>query len=58
MIKILHRINTINKLKNIDKKYGVGIDLRSFQKNLILHHDPFAKVNTSKSGLNIINMLF
>ena len=43
MIKILHRINTINKLKIIDKKYGVEIDLRSFQKNLILHHDPFRK---------------
>ena len=63
MIKILHRINTINKLKNIDKKYGVEIDLRSFQKNLILHHDPFRKgeyfkkwIKYYKHALLIINI--
>lgn len=63
MIKILHRINTIHKLKNIDKKYGVEIDLRSFQKNLILHHDPFRKgeyfkkwIKHYKHALLIVNI--
>ena len=37
---IIHRVNSINVLKGIPKKYGVEIDVRSFHSNLILNHDP------------------
>ena len=38
---IIHRVNNISKLKNIPKKYGIEIDVRDFNKDLILSHDPF-----------------
>ena len=38
---IAHRINTIEELKKIPKKYGVELDLRDFGDRLILQHDPF-----------------
>lgn len=41
MILIVHRINSIEKLKKIPNKYGVEIDVRCYKKNLILSHDPF-----------------
>ena len=41
MIFIQHRVNTINHLKEINKKYGVEIDVRTKNNKLILHHDPF-----------------
>jgi hypothetical protein len=41
---ICHRINTVHELKNIDKEFGVEIDLRDDHKSgqLILAHDPFS----------------
>ena len=38
---IAHRINTVEKLKKVPKKYGVEIDLRYREERLILQHDPF-----------------
>lgn len=38
---IAHRINKINKLKSLPKKYGSEIDLRSFGSKIILNHDPY-----------------
>lgn len=43
MLIILHRVNTISKLKKTDISYGVEIDLRSSNNKIILHHDPFKK---------------
>jgi hypothetical protein len=43
MIIIKHRVNSISKLKNTPKKYGVEIDLRSDKKSIYLQHDPFKK---------------
>ena len=44
MIKIiLHRINTIDQLKRSSKKFGVEVDVRSYNESLILHHEPFKK---------------
>ena len=37
---ICHRINTVKKLNNIPSKYGVEIDVRSFNNKIILNHDP------------------
>jgi len=42
MIKISHRINTIELLKKTPTNLGVEIDIRSNGKDLILHHDPFS----------------
>ena len=43
MIIIKHRINNLKALKNTNAKYGVEIDLRSNNKSIYLHHDPFKK---------------
>jgi hypothetical protein len=43
MIFIVHRINTLKKLRNISPEYGVEIDVRSYQSNLTLNHEPFQK---------------
>ena len=40
MIIIIHRINKIKDLQRIPKKYGVEIDVRSFNRKLVLSHDP------------------
>ena len=43
MIIIKHRVNSLTKLKNTPRKYGVEIDLRSEKKSIYLQHDPFKK---------------
>ena len=43
MLKIAHRINTVQQLKNIPKEQGIELDIRAFNNELILHHDPFVK---------------
>ncbi len=43
MEKIIHRVNKKSDLVNLDKNYGVEIDLRSWGKDLIINHDPFLK---------------
>ncbi len=42
---ICHRINTIDELQNIDKNFGVEVDLRddSSSGEIIMSHDPFMK---------------
>ena len=48
---ICHRINTIKKLLNTPIKYGVEIDVRSFNKKIVLQHDPI------KNGENFENWI-
>tara|TARA_B100001057_G_scaffold304333_1_gene304489 strand:- start:735 stop:1334 length:600 start_codon:yes stop_codon:yes gene_type:complete len=43
MLKIQHRVNSLKKLKDLNKNFGVEIDIRSFNKKLILNHEPFKK---------------
>ena len=38
---ILHRVNNVSDLKDIPKEFGVEIDIRSSNGNLILQHDPY-----------------
>jgi hypothetical protein len=38
---IIHRVNTILKLKNIKQKHGTEIDIRAYGSDLILNHEPF-----------------
>ena len=40
---IIHRINTVKKLKLIPLKYGTEIDVRSYNNKLILAHAPFIR---------------
>ena len=48
---ILHRINKISELKNINPDFGVEIDIRSFEDDLVLSHDPFKKGDKLKDYL-------
>ena len=41
MLKISHRVNTIEALKKTPSDMGVEIDIRSNGEDLILHHEPF-----------------
>ena len=38
---IAHRINTIAQLKNVPKNFGIELDIRYHDNDLVLHHDPF-----------------
>ncbi len=38
---IIHRVNSIEKLKTIPKEFGVEIDVRASGNRLILNHEPF-----------------
>ena len=38
---IAHRVNRVNQLKELPRKFGVEIDLRDYGNQLILEHDPF-----------------
>ena len=42
MIIIKHRVNTIAKLKELDSNFGVEVDVRYHEDDLILSHDPFS----------------
>ena len=39
---VIHRVNSIEKLKTIDLKYGVELDIRADGSSLILNHNPFS----------------
>ena len=41
MLIIKHRINTVKDLMNLPKKFGAEIDIRSFNNELIINHNPF-----------------
>jgi len=43
MILISHRCNTIEQLKSTPREYGIEVDIRSNNGELIIHHDPFAQ---------------
>ena len=38
---VIHRINTIEQLKTIPHHFGVEVDLRSHDSDIIMNHDPF-----------------
>ena len=48
---IVHRINSIKELNILDKNYGVEIDIRAHNSNLILNHEPHSE------GENLIDYL-
>ncbi|ABM72611.1 Hypothetical protein P9515_14041 [Prochlorococcus marinus str. MIT 9515] len=52
---IAHRINTINQLKDLNNNFGVEVDIRSNEKNLIIGHDPFSNYINLKDWLSFYN---
>lgn len=58
MLKIAHRINTIEQLKSVPEDYGIEIDIRSDGDRLILHHDPFDRGESFEEFLNHFKQSF
>lgn len=52
MILIAHRRNTIKDLQQTNTKYGVEVDIRSSNHELIIHHDPFEDGENFEAWLN------
>ena len=52
---IAHRINSINKLKNLNYNFGVEVDIRANEKDLIIGHDPFSDYINFKDWLLFYN---
>ena len=52
---IAHRINTIQKLRDLNINFGVEVDIRSNEKNLIISHDPFSDYINLKDWLSFYN---
>ena len=44
---IKHRVNTIEELKNVNHEYGIEVDVRYHNNEIILHHDPFNHHNSN-----------
>ena len=40
---IAHRRNTVEQLRATPSEYGVELDLRSWNDELVIHHDPFVR---------------
>ena len=51
MLKILHRVNTIEQLQSVPIEFGVEVDIRSWGEKLIIHHEPFIKGESFKEWL-------
>ena len=49
---IIHRVNTIKKLRSISNNFGTEIDIRSSSSKLILSHEPFAKGDSLENYLS------
>ncbi len=58
MLKIAHRINTIQQLKDTPKEYGVELDLRTYGDKIIIHHDAFANGEDFDEWLKYYNHSF
>ena len=40
---VAHRVNTTSQLQSTDPRYGVEVDIRTYNGELIIHHDPFVR---------------
>ena len=52
---IIHRVNSIKKLKQIPTKFGVEIDVRSLASKIIINHEPKKKGDRLVDFLKIYN---
>ena len=58
MIKVIHRVNKIEQLKSVPKRYGVEVDVRAQDNKLILSHEPFEGGDELKEYLAAFNHAF
>ncbi len=58
MIIIKHRVNTVKELKETHERFGVEVDIRTWGKDLILHHEPFEKGELLEDFLSNYNHKF
>ena len=56
MILIKHRVNSLKKLKNLPKIYGIELDIRSLKNQITIGHEPFNKSQHLKKKLSITNI--
>jgi|TARA_B110000008_G_scaffold278892_1_gene324021 hypothetical protein len=52
---IIHRVNSIDLLDKAPQGFGVEVDIRSNNDNLILHHDPFQEGELFDEWLKFFN---
>lgn len=52
---IAHRKNSIEELKSTPNCYGIEMDIRSFGKDLVVHHEPFTKGDLLEEWLKSFN---
>tara|TARA_Y100000768_G_scaffold388143_1_gene382421 strand:+ start:3407 stop:4000 length:594 start_codon:yes stop_codon:yes gene_type:complete len=57
-IFIKHRINSIIDLEKIPQKYGVEVDVRTYNNEIILHHDAFQNGDSFDEFLENFNHKF
>lgn len=43
MLKIVHRVNTLEALRAVPPHFGVEMDIHSYGDRLVVHHDPCAR---------------
>ena len=53
MIKVLHRVNSLNKLENLKKEFGVEVDIHAYGDRLVVHHNAFSDGVDLHDWLNI-----
>jgi len=60
---IIHRRNTLNELNETPERYGVEVDVRSYGKELIVHHEPYVEgvlfevwISNYRHGTLILNV--
>jgi hypothetical protein len=58
MLIIKHRVNTVKELKTLPIEYGVEVDIRSNNKDLVISHDPFQNGEKLMDWLNEYNHAF
>lgn len=52
---IAHRRNSIEQLVNTESCFGIEVDIRSYEDNLIINHDPFIKGELFLNWINYYN---
>ena len=52
---IAHRINTLEELNKLPQEYGVELDLRDYNGELVLQHDPFIGGESFEDYLKVYN---
>lgn len=58
MIIIKHRVNTVKELKETPEEFGVEVDIRTWGRDLILHHEPFEEGELLEDFLSNYNHKF